>query len=283
MSPRPKNIRRISEAPQSIGFRPMKCKRYGTLELHLEEYESLRLCDYEMMTQAEAAERMGISRPTLTRIYGSARQKIAKALVEQSAITIEGGNAYMEGEWYRCETCGMIFNNIDPSLRPEMLSCPACKSTQVKLCENIKYNKQTNLTNMKKIALPTRGGQIDDHFGHCEFYTILTVNDENQIINTETIPSPKGCGCKSNIASKFEEDGVTVMLAGNMGPGALQKLSDHGIQVIRGCHGAVMDIAAAYLAGQLQDSGIGCQHHGEGDHECGHHGEEGEHHCHHED
>ena len=280
MSPRPKNIRKISGAPQTIGFIPMKCRRYTSIELHLEEYESIRLCDYEMMTQAEAAVQMGISRPTLTRIYGSARQKIAKALVDQCAVTIEGGKAYMEGEWYECETCGMVFNNIDPSLRTANLSCPACKSSDIKVYDE--NNNKTNELYMKKIALPTRGGVIDNHFGHCEFYTILTVNDENQIVNTETIPSPQGCGCKSNIASKFEEDGVTVMLAGNMGPGALQKLAAHGIEVVRGCSGPIMDVANAYLAGELQDSGVGCQHHGDGDHECGHHGE-GEHHCHHED
>ncbi len=288
MSPRPKNIRKISEAPQSIGFIPMKCKRYATIEFHLEEYESIKLCDYEMLTQAEAASQMGISRPTLTRIYASARQKIARALVEQSAITIEGGKNYMESDWYECIECGMKFNNIDPNIRPANICCPVCKSHQLKL-----YNEENNITKllyMKKIALPTRGGVIDNHFGHCEFYTILTINDENQIVSTETIPSPQGCGCKSNIASKFEEDGVTVMLAGNMGPGALQKLSEHGVEVVRGCSGPVMEVAQAYLAGELKDSGVGCQHH-DGDHECGHHGEgehhchhgEGEHHCHHEE
>lgn len=35
---------------------------------------------------------------------------------------------------------------------------------------------------MKKIALPTRNGLIDDHFGHCEFYTIFTVDEENRIV-----------------------------------------------------------------------------------------------------
>ena len=34
---------------------------------------------------------------------------------------------------------------------------------------------------MKKIALPTRNGNIDDHFGHCAFYTIITVNDNNEV------------------------------------------------------------------------------------------------------
>lgn len=63
---------------------------------------------------------------------------------------------------------------------------------------------------MKKIALPTRNGLIDDHFGHCEFYTIFTVDEENRISRTQVLPSPQGCGCKSDIASKLQTDGVTV-------------------------------------------------------------------------
>ena len=85
---------------------------------------------------------------------------------------------------------------------------------------------------MKKIALPTRNGLIDDHFGHCEYYTILTVGQDNQILSSETIPSPQGCGCKSNIAGELENMGVSVMLAGNMGQGALNVLTTHHIKVI---------------------------------------------------
>ncbi len=273
MSPRPKNIRKICEAPLSAGLRPIKCKRFETIELHLEEYESIRLCDYEMMTQAEAAAQMQISRPTLTRIYASARQKMARALVEQAAITIEGGSAYMDGQWYRCADCSTAFNNINPAMREGQICCPVCGSRQFTLCkEEDTYNIKT-LNIMKKIALPTRGGVIDNHFGHCEFYTIVTVSEENQILATQTIPSPQGCGCKSNIASKLQEDGVTVMLAGNMGAGALQKLAAHNIQVIRGCSGPIMEVVNAYLEGNLQDSGEACQHHHDGDehHQCGHH------------
>ncbi len=49
------------------------------------------------------------------------------------------------------------------------------------------------------IALPTRNNMIDDHFGHCEAYTIFSINDEQEIESTEMLPSPQGCGCKSNI------------------------------------------------------------------------------------
>ena len=49
--------------------------------MYVEEFEAIYLCDHEGKLQAEAAESMGVSRPTLTRIYASARRKIADALV----------------------------------------------------------------------------------------------------------------------------------------------------------------------------------------------------------
>ena len=63
-----------------------------------------------------------------------------------------------------------------------------------------------------KIAIPTRNGHVDDHFGHCAEYTIVDISD-NKIVSQQTLPSPQGCGCKSNIASTLQQMGVTMMLA----------------------------------------------------------------------
>lgn len=60
------------------------------------------------------------------------------------------------------------------------------------------------------------------------------------------------------------------MLAGNMGDGAVTKLNNFGIKVIRGCSGSVKDVAQAWLDGRLDDSGISCKEHGH-DHECHNH------------
>ena len=79
-----------------------------------------------------------------------------------------------------------------------------------------------------KIALPTRDGRIDDHFGHCDHYTIVTV-EGGKVIATEDMPSPEGCGCKSDIAPQMARIGVRMMLAGNMGNGALNVLNSNGI------------------------------------------------------
>jgi len=120
-----------------------------------------------------------------------------------------------------------------------------------------------------KIAVPTRANRIDDHFGHCESYTVFTVDDK-EIIFEETLKSPEGCGCKSNIASVLQETGVEVMLAGNMGMGALNVLNMHGIDVIRGCSGHPKEVAELFLKGELTDSGTGCGGH-EGHVDCHNH------------
>lgn len=53
---------------------------------------------------------------------------------------------------------------------------------------------------MEKIALPTRNGAVDDHFGHCECYTIFTLDADRRIAGRQTLPAAEGCGCKSDIA-----------------------------------------------------------------------------------
>lgn len=121
-----------------------------------------------------------------------------------------------------------------------------------------------------KIAIPTTQSKtVDAHFGHCEFYTIFTISDQKAIINSEILASPQGCGCKSNIAGVLREKGVTVMLAGNIGMGAINVLNNNGIEVIRGCQGNINNVAGSYLSGNLLDSGLTCSHHDEG-HTCEH-------------
>lgn len=117
---------------------------------------------------------------------------------------------------------------------------------------------------MSKIAVPTRENMVDDHFGHCAYYTIYTI-ENNRIVAKETIPSPQGCGCKSNIAYQLKEMGVKLMLAGNMGEGAKNKLGSCDIEVVRGCSGSTDELVNAYLKGEVVDSGDSCAHH-----ECHH-------------
>ncbi len=133
MSPRPTRLRRVSNPPVISGFRPYggvaKEGQAQSVFLHLEEYEVIRLCDYENFNHHEAARVMDVSRPTLTRIYAKARAKIADALVTGKQIIIEGGKVYFDSEWYKCNGCNCLFNQPEKSVMPE--KCPLCGSSEV--------------------------------------------------------------------------------------------------------------------------------------------------------
>lgn len=130
---------------------------------------------------------------------------------------------------------------------------------------------------MKKIAIPTRDDKVDEHFGQCEYYSIYTIDEDDNIKDMELFSAPQGCGCKSNIASILAEKGVQLMLAGNMGLGAVNVLESNEIQVLRGCKGKTTAVINQYLKGELNDNGENCaqhdNHHGSNDHQhqCGQH------------
>ena len=112
-----------------------------------------------------------------------------------------------------------------------------------------------------KVAIPTRGNLVDDHFGHCEFYSVYTISEKNEITDVQTIKSVQGCGCKSNIASVLAGQGVTIMLAGGIGEGAINVLGFSGIKVVRGCSGNAADVVKLYVDGKINDSGESCSQH----------------------
>jgi predicted Fe-Mo cluster-binding NifX family protein len=125
-----------------------------------------------------------------------------------------------------------------------------------------------------KIAVPiTKENQIDSHFGHCESYGVFTITDDKKIEGLKKVKSPQGCGCKSDIASVLAADGVSIMLAGGIGGGAINVLNNSGIEVVRGCAGDASDVVKLYLEGLVEDSGSSCHHHEDHhqhDHSCNH-------------
>jgi hypothetical protein len=72
---------------------------------------------------------MEVSRPTFTRIYESARRKVAQAFVQGRPIVFEGGKVYFDSEWYACNTCGCWFNH--PAKDTKVASCALCGSTAI--------------------------------------------------------------------------------------------------------------------------------------------------------
>lgn len=127
--PRKKRNRRIQFPPVIKGMSVfgVRGRKSNEVILHLEEYEAIRLLDYQNLTQEEAAVHMDISRPTLTRIYEEARNKVATAFVEGRDLIFKGGDIYFDKNWYKCNSCNASFSHHTE----EIPNCPLCSSSDI--------------------------------------------------------------------------------------------------------------------------------------------------------
>ena len=130
--PRRKQLRKVVAPPSFRGYRPYGYRqrqgRKKHVELLYEEYEAIKLADYDLMNHLEASKLMGISRPTFARIYESARRKIAGALVETREIRSVFGNARLDQSWFICDGCYARFT-LPPTLQGR--ACPMCRSIEI--------------------------------------------------------------------------------------------------------------------------------------------------------
>lgn len=118
---RPRKNRKICNPPKMKGFKPfgLPICEIENIKMTFEEYESIKLINYEMLSQDQASEQMNISRPTFTRLYNTALKSIAKAFVEGSAILIEGGDYELENDWFRCNKCYKLIEGIENHVKCE--------------------------------------------------------------------------------------------------------------------------------------------------------------------
>lgn len=117
---------------------------------------------------------------------------------------------------------------------------------------------------MKRIALACEdnqglGGQMSQHFGRCPYYLIVDV-EGHEIEKTDSIDNPYYNSHVSGKVPEFiSEQGANVMIAGGMGPRAIDMFTDLGIEVVTGAIGNVGNVLQAYLRGEI--SGVEpCQH-----------------------
>lgn len=91
--PRPRKCRQVCRLPQNDAFVPVNCGRAGdAVVITVDEYETIRLIDYEGMSQEECAASMQVARTTVQQIYNTAREKLSTALVEGRPFRIQGGD-----------------------------------------------------------------------------------------------------------------------------------------------------------------------------------------------
>jgi len=101
--PRPRKSRKICSHPQCTSFGPRgACGQ--TISMAIDEYEVVRLIDFEGLTQEQCAAQMEVARTTVQAIYASARKKLAECIVRGFMLHIDGGDIHFCK--HRGEACG---------------------------------------------------------------------------------------------------------------------------------------------------------------------------------
>lgn len=110
-----------------------------------------------------------------------------------------------------------------------------------------------------RIAVPSShpGGleaQLGQHFGHCDIYTIIDVENGqiSQVTTLPNVPHQQG-GCMAPV-NHLAQNGVTILIAGGMGMRPLMGFNQVGIGVYFGATAAnVNEAVQAFLGGQLPE------------------------------
>ncbi len=130
---RPVKWRRVALLPRVFYFRPAAVPLHMLEEicLSVEEVEALRLKDLEGLEQEECAKEMNISRQTFQRVLGSARQKIADALVKGKAIKVGGGDFEMALRRFRCNDGHEWDVPFEVMVKAPPRLCPTCRTSSI--------------------------------------------------------------------------------------------------------------------------------------------------------
>ena len=251
---RPVKKRRICQMPECQRFRPEEFQEcLPIIQMTVDEYECIRLVDYEELTQAECAAQMQVARTTVQMIYESARKKLAQCLVESRSLCISGGHY---------ELCGGAPDSSGCGCR-----CPNAGCADEELWGNER---------MKKIAVTYENGEIFQHFGHTEQFKLYDIEDGK--VAKEEVIGTDGNG-HGALATFLSGQGVDTLICGGIGAGAQNALADAGIRLYGGVQGRADDAVQALLEDRLEyNPSVHCDHHGHGEghghmhgHGCGHH------------
>lgn len=111
-----------------------------------------------------------------------------------------------------------------------------------------------------KIAIPVAEGKLSLHFGHCQHFALVTVDDETKAVTGQELldPPPHEPGV---LPRWLHEQGADLILAGGMGSRAQMLFADNQIQVVTGCPPASPEeLIAAYLDDSLATGENTCDH-----------------------
>lgn len=254
--PRPCKRRRVCAAPacERFGPRDRELKEdVQTVTMTLDEFECIRLIDFEGLNQEQCAVQMDVARTTVQAIYSSARTKLAQCLVNGQELKIMGGNYSL------CSKRGALDGGNRGCCRKYCMG-------------DVQIQEEKGANRIMKIGVTYENGQIFQHFGHTEQFKIYDVQD-GKVVSAEVVDT-NGSG-HGALAGFLQEYQVEVLICGGIGGGAQNALAAAGIRLYGGVSGDADAAVEALLKNELAyNPNVMCSHHGEHHHEgtCGSHG-----------
>lgn len=250
---RPPRCRRICSEPQFNRFAPCGSDASTQILLTVDEFETIRLIDYEGKTQAQCAQSMDVARTTVTDIYERARTKIADCIINGKTLCIAGGNYVLcDGQSQAC--------------------CKPCSKAHEPNATHRPINKKRKDNTLMKIAVTYDKENIFQHFGRTEEFKIYEVEDGKVVSSQVISTNGNGHGALAGILHAWDID---TLICGGIGAGAQNALANAGIKLYGGISGNADKAVEDLLAGTLAyNPDFQCNHH---DHEhhggsCHHHG-----------
>lgn len=118
-----------------------------------------------------------------------------------------------------------------------------------------------------RIAIATNNGKVSGHFGHCEGFTVYSIED-NKVHSEEFLKSPKH---QPGVLPKFlANNNVNLIMAGGMGAKAQQIFNAEDIEVVVGVAGDLTSVINEYLAGKIESTESICTDHAHQGEGCSH-------------
>jgi len=110
-----------------------------------------------------------------------------------------------------------------------------------------------------RIAIPLANGRLAMHFGHCEQFALVEIDEENNVVGKTLLTPPAH---EPGVLPRWlREQGATVIIAGGMGQRAQQLFAQNGIAVVVGAPaGEPEQLVSAYLGGTLEAGTNICDH-----------------------
>ena len=106
-----------------------------------------------------------------------------------------------------------------------------------------------------KLAIPAMSPNLDapaePRFGRCAFFLVVDTDTlDHEVVEDTAAQEASGAGIAA--ATLVIDAGAQAVIAGNLGPKAMQALVARGLSLYRGLDGSVRDQVEAYIGGRLQ-------------------------------